>query len=107
MTIFGKRRMNVAEWAKVQDKIGMLLTTMGAPHDLMMFSIDSEDRGDQDIYIGLPNTIPLSGFPGFEQIKREDLPEYMSTLVVREDGFKEAFPDIAAKRNAADRNGRR
>ncbi len=36
MTIFAKKTMSVTEWAKVQDLIGALQISMGAPHDLMM-----------------------------------------------------------------------
>jgi hypothetical protein len=95
--------LGIADWAKIQDQMAQMMISMGAPHDLMMFSIDTDDVGKQDIYIGLPSKPMLSAFPGFSQVMRENLPEFMSTLVVREDGFKEAFPDIAAKRNASDK----
>src|ERR1700683_606106 len=99
MTVFAKKSaMNVVEWAKVQDQLGKMQLALGAPHDLMMFSAEAADQINQDIYIGLPSTPLLAVFPGFEQIDRGDLPDYMVTLIVREDGFRECFPDIAAKR---------
>jgi hypothetical protein len=98
MTVFAKRRMGVAEWAPVQDKIGTLQLALNAPHDLMMFSVDSDERGKEDIFIVLPNDNMLKAFPGFETIERDSLPDYLCTLVVREDGFRERFPDIAKKR---------
>jgi hypothetical protein len=101
MTIFAKKTMNVTEWAKIQDQIGALQMALGAPHDLMMFSINnSEDRSKQDIYIGLPDPVLLAGFPGFDKIERESLPDYLATLVAREDGFEERFTDIFKKRRS-------
>jgi len=101
MTIFAKKRMNVREWAKVQDQIGALQITMGAPHDLMMLSVDNaDDRRDQDIYLGLPDKMLLAAFPGFVEVSRASLPDFLSTLVAREDGFEERFPDIFEKRRS-------
>jgi hypothetical protein len=100
MTVFAKKRMNVADWATVQDQIGQLQLAMGAPHDLMMFSAESDDPMQQDIYIGLPSATMLSAFPGFTQVDRASLPDFLATLVVREDEFEQLFPDIAKKRRA-------
>ena len=100
MTMFGKRRMNVTEWAKVHDRIVALQLSMGAPHDLMMFSTDTDDMASQDIFIGLPDEKLMTAFTGFERIERNDLPDFLTTLVVREDGFRERFPDIAKKRRS-------
>jgi hypothetical protein len=52
----------------------------------------------EDIYIGLPNPMMLARFPGFQEIDRASLPDYLTTLVVREDKFGELFPDIVQKR---------
>ena len=99
MTIFAKRTaMNVVDWAKIQDHLGELQLSLGGPHDLMMFSAEAADHINQDIYIGLPSAPLLAAFPGFEVIERGSLPDFMTTLIVREDGFRERFPDIAAKR---------
>lgn len=97
MAIFAKRTMTVTEWAPVQKRLGDLLIQTGS-HDIMMFSTDSDDLGKQTIYIGLLEGATLDMFPGFEEIERWQLPDYMATLIAREDGFKERFPDIAAKR---------
>jgi hypothetical protein len=102
MTVFAKKTMNVAEWAKVQVQIGKLQFTLeGPPHDLMMFEADAKhaDRG-QDIYIGLPSAALLAAFPGFVEVDRASLPDFLRTLVVREDGFEEHFPDIQEKRRS-------
>jgi hypothetical protein len=52
------------------------------------------------IYIGLPDASLLSAFPGFEKVERQSLPDFLVTLVVREDGFEERFPDISKKRRS-------
>ncbi len=70
MTVFAKNTMNVTEWSKVQDQIAELQTSLGAPHDLMMLSADTDDGAKQDIYLGLPDAKLLKSFPGFEQIKQ-------------------------------------
>ena len=90
--------MNVVDWAKVQDQIGQLQLAMGGPHDLMMFSAKTDDPMQQDIYIGLPSATLLSAFPGFQQVDRFNLPDYLATLVVREEKFEQLFPDIFKKR---------
>ena len=99
MTVFARKpAMNVSEWGPVQDLIGELQIKLGEPHDLMMFSVDTSGRLSQDIYIGLPNDTLLRLFPGFEKVAQQSLPDYLTTLVVREDKFAELFPDIARKR---------
>jgi hypothetical protein len=42
----------------------------------------------------------LSAFAGFEKVERQSLPDFLTTLVVREDGFEERFPDISKKRQS-------
>lgn|SRR3954466_15038850 len=98
MTIFAKREMTFPDWVTIQDRIEALQLASGAPHDLMMFSSKSDDRQADEIYLGLPDRSHLASFPGFIEIRREDLPDYLTTLVVREDGFVEMFPEIAKKR---------
>ena len=90
--------MNVADWQKVQDHIGNLQIAMGSPHDLMMLSAATDSVAEQEIYIGLPSEALLSAFPGFEKVARTELPDHLSTLVVREDEFEKRFPDIYQKR---------
>jgi hypothetical protein len=87
MTIFAKATMALAEWAKVQREIGTLQKLTDGSHDVMMFCRDSGTRGLEDIYIGLPSKQLLTSFPGFVEIAREELPENLSTLIIREDGF--------------------
>jgi hypothetical protein len=48
----------------------------------------------------VPNAELLANFQGFQQVNRADLPDFLTTLVVREDGFAEQFPDIEKKRRA-------
>jgi hypothetical protein len=43
--------------------MGELQIALGAPHDLMMFSTNSGDPMQQDIYIGLPSATLLSASP--------------------------------------------
>jgi hypothetical protein len=92
--------MNVKDWASLQDLLGEMQMKLGGPHDLMMFSVDTGDVTKQDIIIGLPDTLPARLFAGFESIGRETIPNYLTTLIVREDGMDELFPDIQAKRRS-------
>jgi len=78
--------------------MGLLQVTMGAPYDLMMLSTTSEDYKTDTIYIGLPDVTLLAYFDGFEQIRQAELPDNMTTLVCRVDGFAQRFPDIEKKR---------
>jgi hypothetical protein len=100
MTVFARKRgMLVVDWALLQDQLGKLVIAMGGPHNLMMFLAKSEEKpAVDDVYIGLPEATLLSSFPGFAEIQQSELPDYLSTLILREDGFRERFPDIAAKR---------
>lgn len=100
MTVFAKQVMSVDDWAKVQDRIEDLQMALRAPHDLMMFSAEADDPLKETIYIGVPNAELLANFQGFQQVNRADLPDFLTTLVVREDGFAEQFPDIEKKRRA-------
>jgi hypothetical protein len=102
MTVFAKRAaMNVEVWGKLQDQLAQLQLALGVPYDLMMFSVNNEEEPIcQDIYIGLPDHHMLAAFPGFEPIERSNLPDFLVTLIAREDGFRDFFPDIAAKRRA-------
>jgi hypothetical protein len=100
MTVFAKKNMAVVDWARVQDQMGSLQMALGAPVDLMMLSADSGERGIETIYLGLPDAKMLDQFLAFEVIDRATIPDYLSTLICREDGFAERFPDIAAKRRA-------
>lgn len=100
MTIFAKKsRMSVVNWAIIQKQLAQLQLAMGAPYDLMMFSAKPEEGSPvEDIYIALPEDGLLSRLDGFKEIERSELPDFLTTLIVREDGFSERFPDIAAKR---------
>jgi hypothetical protein len=99
MTVFATKRMNITDWAKVQEKIATLQIALGSPHDLMMLSRDVNDNVlQQDIFIGLPHPDLMTHFPGFKEVSRSDLPDYMTMLVVREDGLEALFPDIFRKR---------
>ena len=76
MTIFAKKTMSVTEWAKVQDLIGALQISMGAPHDLMMFSAKGSVLGEDDIYIGLPDASLLSAFPASKKSSGRACPTF-------------------------------
>lgn len=105
MTAFAKKTMKATEWAKVQDQVAALQVALpGPPHDLMMLSAASANPGFRDIYIGLPAETLLVHFPGFTRVDRSDLPDFLVSLVCREDGFREMFPDIWAKQRS--REGR-
>jgi hypothetical protein len=97
MIVFAKKTLNVLDWTRVRNQIVALQTALGAPHDVMMFSAATSDPIQQDIYIGLPELIWLTDFPGFDQIDRASLPDFLATLVLHEDGFEQRFPDIFQK----------
>jgi len=103
MTVFAKKTMPLRSWGALQDQMGLLQVTMGAPHDLMMLSTTSTDHKTDTIYIGLPDPALLPHFEGFEEIRQSELPDNMTTLVCRMDGFAEKFPDIERKRHGKQR----
>jgi hypothetical protein len=98
MTKFAKKKMLFREWHRLQEEIAHLQFKLGAPHDLMMFLAEDLEDAAQFVYLGLPDEVPLTFFPGFEVIDQSALPGFLTTLVCREDGFKERYPDIASKR---------
>jgi hypothetical protein len=99
MTAFANKTMPATELIKVRSRMSALQLALRAPHDLIMFCVQNEDDiGQDDVYIGLPNADLLNQFPGFQQVEQASLPDYLSTLMVREDEFAERFPDIARKR---------
>ena len=78
---------------------------LGAPPNLMMFSrrIDCEEQ----VYIAVPEAGLLARFLGFTPIGVDDLPpDFSETVLLREDGFDDRFPEIAAKRRAGHRSER-
>ena len=105
MVAFARRRgLSVTEWAPIKVRAVRLMQALGTPHNVMMFIARAEQPLLEDVYIGLPDEELLQAeFPGFILIDRSELPDDLSTLVAREDGFKELYPDIYAKR----RRGRR
>lgn len=100
MTIWAKKIYPFAQGSADQDRMDEMQRKLGAPHDLMML-LDPERRDGDHVYIGLPDRDLLKAFPGYVEIRREELPDRLFVLVVREDGFEERFPDIHAKRLAA------
>lgn len=104
MTVFAMRRLEGrGNYGAIQDLMDDLQIQLGAPHDLMMFARDTDDGQSEDIFIALPERRMLGAFSGFTEIERSELPEYLRTLILREDRFSELFPDIAAKRNSMQR----
>jgi len=97
MTTFVKKTVPLGSAEKLQEQFVLLQRTMKWPHDLMMMVKKSTDDKTETIYIGLPNATLLSHFDGFEPIKQTDLPDGMTVLVMRHDGFAKQFPDIAPK----------
>ncbi len=102
MTVFAKKTLNVLDWTRIRNQIVDLQTVLGAAHDIMMFSAPTNDPIQQDIYIGLPDRSLLANFPGFDQIDRASLPDFLAPLVVREEGFEQRFPDIFQKKRRSD-----
>ena|ERR1700730_6443130 len=98
MTIWATRRIRIGGAGVLHHTVHELAIVLGRSHEVMLFSRTADDRKGEDVYLGLPDRSLLSRFPGFTEIERESLPQAMRTLVVREDGFAERFPDVAAKR---------
>jgi hypothetical protein len=68
----------------------------------MMFETNRLRSEKYEIFIGVPQRELLAQFSGFIEIQESELPGELIPLVIREDGFNERFPAIAAKR-ATDR----
>jgi hypothetical protein len=86
----------------LQDRMAELQLSLGGPHELMMFETNRLRSAKYEIFIGVPQRELLAQFPGFIEIQESELPGELIPLVIREDGFNERFPAIAAKR-ATDR----
>jgi hypothetical protein len=81
--------------------VGDLQLKLGAPHELMMLGSHPLTRKGYEVFIGVPQRELLDLFDGFTEIQENELPDKLVALVIREDGFDERFPAIAAKRAAA------
>jgi hypothetical protein len=81
--------------------VGDLQLKLGAPHELMMLGSHPLTRKGYEVFIGVPQRELLALFDGFTEIQENELPDKLIALVIREDGFDERFPAIAAKRVAA------
>ena len=103
MTAFATKITSLIEMQQLQNRIDKLRLELGNPHDLMMFSSNASDSMLRNIYIGLPDDNLLSRFPGFRKIGPERLPDFLTAMVVHEDGFEENFPDIARRRRRNER----
>jgi hypothetical protein len=97
VTIFARRSFDRLVSNALPSRFSVLQQRLGAPHDLMMLRRRRDDHSGDDIYLGLPHKKLLAAFPGFVEVEREELPNFLSPLVVRQDRFAELFPDIAAK----------
>jgi hypothetical protein len=82
----------------LQDRMAELQLSLGGPHELMMFETNRLHSAKYEIFIGVPQRELLAQFPGFMEIQESELPGELIPLVIREDGFDERFPAIAAKR---------
>jgi hypothetical protein len=76
MTVFAKATLDGGEWSKIQGLVSEI-QIKARPHDLMMYSTDSPTRIRQDVFLGLPESVPLALFPGFTRIDQADLPNYL------------------------------
>ncbi len=73
MTTFAKKKMVFREWHQLQEEIAHLQIRLRAPHDLMMFLAEDLEDAAQTVYLGLPEEVSLSFFPGFEVIEQSSL----------------------------------
>ncbi len=99
MIVFASKRFPArGQYGADQDRLEKLMMATRAPHDLMMLAHAPDDDDFEDIYIGVPDIGMLRGFQGYAEVSRESLPKGLAALIVREDGFADRYPDIAAKR---------
>jgi hypothetical protein len=55
--------------------------------EFVMFACHISGRGDDDVYIGLPISVPLTSFDGFHLVADDDLPPMFDQLLhAKEDG---------------------
>jgi hypothetical protein len=101
MIYWAKRRCSPGAEIPFMKVLGDLQLKLGAPHELMMLSSHPLSHQDFEVFIGVPQRELLAPFEGFTEIQENELPEKLIALVIREDGFDERFPAIAAKRAAA------
>lgn len=97
MTVWAKKIFPYGKYDAVEERIGQLQITLGAPYDLMMLEKPISDSTASHIFIGLPRGSMLASFEGFEEVDREHLPKGLVLLIARKEGFDRHFPDIAAK----------
>jgi hypothetical protein len=77
--------------------VGDLQLKLGAPHELMILGSHPLTHKGYEVFIGVPQRELLALFDGFTEIQENELPDKLIALVIREDGFDERFPAIAAK----------
>ncbi|WP_157100261.1 hypothetical protein [Rhodoplanes sp. Z2-YC6860] len=108
MVAFARRRgVSVTEWAPIKVRAARLMQSLGTPHDVMMFIAPAEQSLLNDVYLCLPDKGMLqTQFPGFVLVDRSELPDNLSTLIAREDGFEKLYPDIYSKRSRGRRRRR-
>ena len=49
------------------------------------------------VFLGLPNVTWLKYFPGFEETRLEVIPDGVSLIICRGEGFQNRYPEIATK----------
>jgi hypothetical protein len=96
MTIFARKSVSPTEFDTIQNVIGHLQMRLGA-YDVMMLSTMPTKSSKCEVYIGLPDARLLAPFPGFRPVDRASIPSGLISLVARDDGFAQSFPDIARK----------
>jgi len=88
---WAKRQFRFAEYVPYFDRLEKL--TIANPtlyREFIMVSTKTEERGTDEVYVGVPNKSFLSAFDGFEEIEESNLPKEIDTLLIA-DGTTEEF----------------
>lgn len=103
MLYWGKRTYGPNEdYAQAKEMMAQLKTMLGNPHELMMLARFVPETGATHVFVGLPKQTMLAGFGGFAAMRSEtELPDGLTVVARREDGFERNFPRIAAKLSKA------
>ena len=93
--IWAKRRFAFAEYSPYFERMEKMLMDYPAQYrEFIMVSTKAEGAGQNNIYVGVPNTSFLAAFNGFEEVSEAQLPKVIDTLHIADattDGFKSRF----------------
>jgi hypothetical protein len=89
LKFFARKTLDVDEWNEVKSRMDNLRVTLGSRNDFMMFSAETEDPEQVDIYIGFADSEMLDTFPGFTPIERSSLLQSLAVHLVPKDELEQ------------------